>query len=254
MRKPLFGTIVVVTAALAGLVALPTSMLAQEPLAPPSSRTIRVSGVGDVQAKPDQAHIDLAVEAAAATAQAAGEQNARTMERVISALVAAGVPRAEIETRNYSVYPEYAPPSPRDTIERQPRILGYRASNMVSVRTQDLTRVGRLIDAALGAGANRVDGVRFSLKDAEAPRAEAIGKAVQGARRSAEAIASALGVRLGPVLDASTSSNPVRPYPVAMMREVAASFADAPPTPIQPGEQTVMANVFLVFGIVEGPQ
>lgn len=254
MRNLLFGKSLAVAAAVTALAVAPASVLGQEPVAPPAARTIRVSGVGEIQVKPDQAHINLAVEAAAATAQAAGEQNARTMERVISALVAAGVPRTEIETRNYSVYPEYAPPSPRDTVERQPRIQGYRATNMVSVRTQDLARVGRLIDAALGAGANRVDGVHFSLKDAEASHSEAIGKAVTRARGSAEAIANALGVRLGRVLDASTVMGPPRPYPAAMMRAEAASFADAPPTPIQPGEQTVMASVTLIFAIEGGSE
>ena len=198
---------------------------------------------------PDQAHIDLAVETFAATAKAAGEENARKMERVIQALVRAGVARTEIETRNFAVYPEYLPNDTSST----PRIRGYRVSNMVAVRTAELARVGNLLDAALGAGANRVESVRFSLKNPAEATNRALQNAVQQARASAETMAGALGVRLGRVLDASTSAEPPRPYPVAMMRmdmEVA-SFAKAS-TPIQPGEQTVSATVWLVYAIEGG--
>lgn len=214
----------------------------------PAARTIRVTGTGEIQATPDQAHIDLAVETFAATAREAGEENARTMERVIRALVAAGVPRGEIETRNYSLYPEYVPPQGPRQEQEQPQIRGYRASNMVSVRTQDLTRVGPLIDAALRGGANRMDAVRFSLQDADAAQAEATRRAVVRARQSAENIASALGVQLGQVVDASTSLEVVRPVPY-MMRAREMADAASTPTPIEPGEQTVTATVLVVFAI-----
>lgn len=217
----------------------------------PGERTIRVTGTGEVQATPDQAHIDLAVETFAATAREAGEENARTMERVIRALVAAGVPRGEIETRNYSLYPEYVPPQGPRQEQEQPQIRGYRASNMVSVRTQDLAQVGPLIDAALRAGANRMDAVRFSLRDADTAQAEATRRAVTRARQSAENIASALGVQLGQVVDASTTLEVVRPMPY-MMRERAVADVAAAPTPIEPGEQTVSATVLVVFAIAGG--
>jgi uncharacterized protein len=207
-------------------------------------RTIRVMGTGEARATPDQAHIDLAVETFAETAREAGEENARIMERVIQALVAAGVPRAEIETRGYSLFPEYTP-QPRPTQE-QPRIRGYRASNMVTIRTSDLARVGPLIDTALAAGANRMDSVRFSLQDDEATQSEALANAVQRARRSAETMATALGVTLGPVVDASTSTELVRPMIYGMERM---AMDEAQTTPIQPREQTVSATVSLVFAI-----
>ena len=211
--------------------------------------TIRVAGTGEVKVAPDQAHIDLAVETFAATAKAAGEENARKMERVIQALVRGGVARTDVETRNYAVYPEYLPNDTSST----PRIRGYRVSNMVTVRTGDLGRVGGLLDAALGAGANRVEGEQVCLKNPADASNRALQNAVRDARASAEAMASALGVRLGRVLDASTSSEPPRPYPAAMMRMdmELASFAKAP-TPIQPGEQTVTSTVWLVYAIENG--
>ena len=239
----------VLGAALSGLV--PAQSAAQQMMAQvPAERTIRVTGVGEVQTTPDEAFIDFGVETVAPTARAASEQNARTMERVIAALVAAGIPKREIETRGFSVFPDYEP-DPRGVPE--PRIRGYRVSNMVATRTQNVGRVGALIDAALGAGANRVNGVRFGVRNADAVQAEALRRATARARAQAENIAAALGVRLGPVLDASTSGQPVRPYPMMMRARGGAESMDmAVSTPIEPGEQTVTAVVSLVFGMEGG--
>jgi uncharacterized protein len=221
-------------------------------------RVIRVIGVGQVQTAPDRAHIDLAVEAVARTARAAGEQNAAAMDRVIRALRAAGVARDDIQTRGYSLFPEYArpdrPPTPRSDVidDPQPRIVGYRAVNTVSVRTRDLARVGQLIDVALDAGANRMESLRFSLQDAEAAQDQALRQATEKARRSAEAIAASLGVRLGDVVEATTVSGiigPVAQFERAMARDMIAAAA---PTPIEPGEQTVTASVTVAFAIQGG--
>ncbi len=237
----------------------PARAAAQQPAAEAAPRVIRVAGTGEVRTAPDQAHIDLAVETFAPTAQAAGEENARLMERVVQALVRAGVPRTEIQTRGYSLYPEYAQPDPPRPMPRgepapqpdRPRIVGYRATNTVVVRTQDLARVGALIDTALGAGANRMDGLRFSLRDAEAAQNEAARQATQRARRTAESIAAALGVQLGQVLEANTATG-AAPMPVFARDSRMMMEAGAPPTPIQPGEQTVTATVMVVFAIRGG--
>lgn len=211
------------------------------------ARTIRVSGVGEVRAKPDEARIELAVETQAPTARAAGEENARIAERVIAALVRAGVPRGEIETRGYSLFPDYREPRPDDT---DPVIRGYRAANMVSVRTERLDRVGALIDVALGAGANRLNGIGFGLRNDAAPRAAALREAVAEARRAAEVMAAALGVRLGPVLDASTGVDPRPPFPMPAYRmDMAVAQSASARTPIEPGEQTVAATASLVFAV-----
>ncbi len=217
------------------------------PMPPHGERVIRVSAVGQVEAAPDEAHLDFAVETMAATAAQAARENAARMERVIAALVAAGVPRASVETRGYQVYPEYAPqPQPN----AEPTIRGYRVSNTVTVETRDIGKVGTLLDAALRAGANRVDAVRFGLSNPEAARGQAIRRATESARRDAEALAAALGVRLGAVVDASTTGEPPRPFPVMMRgRAEAMDMAQSVTTPIQPGEQTVTATVSLVFSI-----
>lgn len=221
---------------------------ASGPRVGPLERTIRVEGTGEVKVAPDEAFIDVAVETLAPTAKAAAEENARKMDKVVTALVQAGIPRKEIETRNFSVFPEYQP-QPR--AEEPPKLRGYRVSNQVEVHVRELSRVGTLLDVALGAGANRVDSVRFGLSKPEVVQGEALRDAVGRARQSAQVLASSLGVRLGPVLDASTVSEPPRPFQ-AVARFEMAEAADVT-TPIQPQEQTVTARVTLIFAIEPGP-
>lgn len=216
------------------------------PTPEPSARTLRVEGEGEAKAAPDEGWIDLAVETRASTAKAAGEENARKMERVISALTAAGLARKALDTKHYTVYPEYTQPEPRS----EPKLSGYRATNTLSVHVRELSRMGELIDRALGAGANRVDSVRFGLSQEQAVRAEALRQAVERARRSAEVLASALGVRLGPVLDASTVAEVPQLFPARMKLE-AAPQGGGPTTPIQPEEQTVTARVAIIYSIEE---
>lgn len=212
-------------------------------------RTIRVEGLGEAKVAPDEAFITLAMETLAPTAKAAAEDNARKMDKVIAALVQAGIPRKDIETSNYTVYPEYQPPVRPDEAAK---LKGYRVSNMVEVHVRELARVGALLDTALGAGANRVDSVRFGLSKPETVQGEALRNAVERARQSAQVLASSLGVKLGPVLDASTVTQPQRPMPFERFEARAASAADVT-TPIQPREQTVTATVTLVFAIEPGP-
>lgn len=238
------GTIAVLTALLGMVVAQPAPSQQGVELVTEGVRTIRVTGVGDVQVAPDLARIQLAVETIAPTAQAAGQENARQMDRVIAALVEAGIPREVIETENYSVYPQYVHDD-----GREPRISGYQATNRVSLETEALQRVGALIDVALRAGANRLEHVGFELKDSDEAQAAALREAVQQARSSALTIAAALGVRLGVVRDASTAMEPVAFDPVVMARMESQVANAPPPTPIQPGKQTVNARVVLVFEI-----
>ncbi|PTL83545.1 hypothetical protein DAT35_15980 [Vitiosangium sp. GDMCC 1.1324] len=226
----------------------PPSAPAAPSVVHPSERTLRVEGTGEVKVAPDEAFIDLAMETLAPTAKAAGEENARKMDKVIAALVQAGIPRKEIETRNYTVSPEYQPPAKPD---EAPKLKGYRVSNVVEVHVRELARVGTLLDTALGAGANRVESVRFGLSKPETVQGDALRNAVERARQSAQVLATSLGVKLGPVLDASTVTEPQHPIPVVGRFEL--SRAADVTTPIQPQEQTVQATVTLVFSIEPGP-
>jgi uncharacterized protein YggE len=222
---------------------------AQQPM-PPREPSIRVTGVGEAKAQPDEAVADFAVETSAATAQAAAAENAQLMERVIAALVRSGVPRERIETTGYNVFPDYDPtPRPEAT---EPRVRGYRVINSVAATLHDIGKVGAVIDAALGAGANRVNGVRFGLRDPQAFRQRAIDDAVRRARADGEALAASLGLTLGMVREAYTTDIGGGAPPEPMYRMAMSDAAGNAPTPINPGEQTVRATVVIVFAISQG--
>jgi uncharacterized protein YggE len=242
-------TMIAAALAAAGLAAVAEGAAAQpQTQAPGREQSIRVTGTGEARARPDQAIADFGVETSAPTAQAAAAENAQRMERVITALVRAGVPRDRIETRDYNVFPDY---DPRPMESGEPRVRGYRVMNTVSATMDDIERVGPVIDAALAAGANRVQGVRFGLRDPQAFRQRAIDDAVRRARADAEALAAALGLGLGMVREAYTADVAMMQPPMMERMAMADMAQSAAPTPISAGEQTVRATVVIVYAIFQ---
>jgi uncharacterized protein len=203
------------------------------PVQPPS---LHVSARGEVRVQPDRATVQVAVETRAANAAAAASQNAAIQQRVIAAIRALGIAAEQISTTGYNVFPDY-----RYDPARQPQLIGYRVNNTVSVEVRNIDQVGPVLDAALGAGANSISGLRFYASTAEAARRDAMARAVQSARLDAEALARAAGGTLGELLEASVGAY-YMPPPQPMMERMAAAAAPAD-TPISPGEQTVAVDV-----------
>lgn len=193
------------------------------------------SGTGTVQLPPDRATLSVAIESRAAEASGAGASNAEVVAGVREALGAAGVDAADITTAHYNVRAEWR----RQDGERIPD--GYVAETMLRVTLDDITMAGTAIDAALGAGANRIDGVQFSSSRADEARRQAISLAVQDAMGTAEAMAVAAGGSLGTLIELTTEG---ATRPIATMRAMRAeaAYADAP-TEISPGELTITARV-----------
>ena len=202
--------------------------------------TLEVSGTASVKVPADRARASFAVETEAATAQAASAENAERMDAVIQALRGAGIAGVTVETSGYTVRPRYTRQPPAQLQER--RIEGYTAVNSVQVILEDVEAIGRLIDAAIGAGANRVASVDFYAADTESARLRALREAVSKARAEAEAIAEAMDARLGPALRVRTDA----PRPGIPMRG-AFELAQAVATPVAPGEQTVTATVTITY-------
>jgi hypothetical protein len=207
----------------------------------PAVRTIEVDGNGETRTAPDTADLELAIETQAKTAEEAATSNAALSAKVIDALKSKLGDKGKVTTGGYSLNPEYD-----ERPNHKPTIIGYTAQNTVTVNTGALDLVGALIDSAIAAGANRVNSLNFSIKDDTKARAEAIAMATRDARAQADALASALDVKLGKVIKATTLSEE-RPVPVRMGRAMA-TLASAT-TPVEPGEVTVPATVSLTFEI-----
>lgn len=221
---------------------LGSALLAPAPLAGQESH-LDVNGSGFVEVAPDRARLAFAVETEAEGAREAGEANARLMDAVIRALRGTGVPELRIESTGYSLAPRYAP---RRADEPQ-RIAGYTARNTVQVITDDVETVGRLVDAALAAGANRVAGMSFEIRDPEPHRQEALRRAVATARGEAEAIANALGLRLGAPVTVQGGASAGQPRPMMRAEMMDMAMAMAPETPVEAGLQRVNANVSIRY-------
>lgn len=202
-------------------------------------RTIDVTGEATVLRAPDRAAVDLAVETLAPTAHDARAGNAAAMTAVLDALDGIGVERSDVRTVSVSLSPRYR----RSPDDPEPTIAGYQAVNRVSVRI-GVDRVGQVVDAAIGAGANRVTGIRFELSDPEAAYHAALEAAVANARREAETLAAALGETLGPVIRVSTGGASAPALQGAMAQS---ARIESLPTPVEPGELEVRATVHLTF-------
>jgi uncharacterized protein len=232
---------------LAGMAA-PAVAGAQQPQPQRPDRVINVNATGTVQREPEKAVITVAVESSAATAQAAAQANARKMDAVMAALRRIGIVPPKVRTTGYELHPEYAQPS-RENPNPTPRVVGYRAINMVLVEVDTIARVGAVIDATVSSGANRIHNLSFELRDVEAARLEALRLATAKARSEAEVLATATGQRLGPPISISSSSyfEPRQYRMEAAMRGDVAMVAPPPPTPIEPGTLNITATVNIVY-------
>jgi uncharacterized protein YggE len=209
---------------------------------------IEVSGTGSATVSPDIARAAFAVETRAASAAEAAADNATTMDAVLRALRGAGIEGLRVETFGYNLQPQYSYPT-QGGAARTRVIDGYTAVNNVRATVRDVTAVGRVIDTAVGAGANRVSSLSFEASDTESARREALAAAVRAARVQAEAIATALGRTLGPAVEVHGGA--AEPGPRPMMDAMALRAAEAP-TPVEAADQTVTASVTIRFALGPG--
>ncbi len=222
--------------------ALAASLLAVPALAesdfPPA---ISVSGEATVSVPPDLAQIDAGVASEARTAREAADANNAAMGKVLLALKGAGLAEKDYQTSRLSLQPQYAPnrtgPSP---------IVGYRASNRVTIKVHDVGKAASVIDTVTNAGANDIGGINFMVSEPSKPLDEAREKAFADARRKAEIYASAAGVTLGAPLSIIEGGAPA---PVFRSKMAAAPMAGVP---VAPGEETLSVSVNVSWAIKQG--
>ncbi|MBS1859647.1 MAG: SIMPL domain-containing protein [Acidobacteria bacterium] len=197
-----------------------------------TNRTIQATGTATVTANPDQASLDVGVVTTGATAQDSAAQNAIQTSAVINALKTVLAGNGTIQTQYYSVSPRYVPNSST--------ISGYTTNNTLHVTATDLSILGKLIDAANGAGANSVSGISFGLQNSDPFMQQALAAAAKQAVAHAGAIAGGLGGTVGPVLSAQEGGSYT---PVAVSGAAAGAGVS---TPMETGTVKVSATVTLV--------
>src|SRR6266567_894711 len=197
---------------------------------PPAA--ISVTGEATVSVPPDLAEIGGGVTSEAKTAREASEANNAAMGKVLQALKGAGIEEKDIQTARLSLQPQSAA-----NRSGPPAIAGYRASNRVTIRVRDVTKVASVIDTLVGAGANEIGGIHFVVSQASKLLDEAREKAVADARRKADIYAKAAGVTLGEALAISEEGAAA---PVFRGKVAAPMALNAP---VSPGEETLSVTV-----------
>ncbi|QHO78728.1 SIMPL domain-containing protein [Bradyrhizobium sp. CCBAU 051011] len=207
--------------------------------APPPA--ISVTGEANVSVAPDQAQIDGGVTSDAKTAREASDANNAAMGKVLLALKGAGIEEKDYQTSRLSLQPQFAT-SPR-TAERTAGIVSFRASNRVTVKIRDVTKVANVIDVLVSAGANDIGGISFTVTQASKHLDEAREKAIADARRKAEIYAKAVGVALGEPISVEEGGPP---GPLFRGKVAAPMAAGAP---VAQGEETLSVTVNVSWAI-----
>ncbi len=205
-------------------------------------RHIAVSGEGVVSQAPDMAMVTLGVSREARLAGQAMRATSEAMAEVLLGLESAGLETRDIQTTNIGLFPRYE----RTNDGRQPRVVGYIASNDVQIRVRDLDALGGILDAVVGDGANQMNGIQFMLSDPSSAMDEARAAAVADARAKADVLATAAGVTLGDVLSIREGGGANVPGP--MVRGMAMEQAAVP---IAGGEVDTRTQVSIIFAIAE---
>jgi uncharacterized protein len=219
-----------------------SALLAAPALAQSITPAISVTGEATISVPPDQAQVEAGVTADGKTAREASEANNATMGKVLLALKAAGIDGKDIQTSRLSLQPQSAPNRSTNAI------VGYRASNQVTVRLRDVAKVASTIDLLVGAGVNDIGGINFMVSQASKLLDDAREQAVADARRKAEIYAKAAGVALGAPLSIAEEGAPAPVFRAKMLGGMAA------PTPVAQGEQTLSVNVSVSWAIKQaGP-
>jgi uncharacterized protein YggE len=205
--------------------------------------------------------VTVGVKTNGTTAQEASSRNANATDDVVAALIELGIPEEQISTSSYNVYPVYSQevmsepsevcimiyPPPPECLPGQ-EIVGYAASSSLTIELDvdgDIDG-GQVIDAAIEAGANTVNGVFFFISSEmqEEIRDGLIGDAIESARHRADVAATAVGMEVTGVK--AINLNDVH-FPF-FSSGLDTSFREGGIAPtLLPGEQQVTMTVSVVY-------
>lgn len=199
-------------------------------------RTVTVSASATVSATPDEAFIQTGVSSDAATAREALTKNSAAMSKVIAWLKSSGIEAKDIQTTQFNVEPVYVYPKEG----QPPKLTGYRAQNMASVRVRDLARLGDVLDQLVTAGATQMNGISFNVSRAETLKDDARKQAMANALRRAQLYAEAAGAQVGAIVQIQEDVSFAGPRPMVFSK---ARAAMAESVPVEQGSQDLEARV-----------
>jgi uncharacterized protein len=232
-----------IASSFATLLVLGSVMNASAQITTPTSDGTLLSVSADAKATrvPDVASMSTGVVTQAADANGALRANAEEMNKMMAAIKAAGIAERDVQTSGINIYPQY-----QYAENQPPKITGYQASNTVTLKVRDISKLGKVLDALVASGANQVNGPSFEIDEPEAAYDEARRNALKKAQERAEMYAKTLGLRVRRIVSIDEGGGYQPPVPVRMMAMKSASM-EAMDTPVSPGESTLTANLNVVF-------
>lgn len=204
--------------------------------------TFSVAGEGKAMVTPDIAIVNVGVTAQGATVKQVQQELNAKINAVSDAIKKLGVDAKDIQTSNYSIYPNY------DFQSGGQRITGYQANSNLTIKVRDIDRTNSVIDGATANGANQVGGISFDVDDKTKAQNEAREEAVAEAKRKAADAARIAGFTLGRVINyTETFGDEARPIP--MLERAVGAPGVSEPTQVEPGTTEVRVVVTLSFQI-----
>ncbi|TSA44533.1 DUF541 domain-containing protein [bacterium] len=229
-----------------------------ESIQPSSFRSFSVSGEGKVVAVPDVAQFDFSVVTEGEKNLGALQtENTKKMNKAIDFVKSNGVQDKDVKTQNYTISPRYQSYNCYRPLESsvQPcppaEIVGYTVSQNVQVKVRDFSKIGDILGGVVGAGANTVSQLQFTIDDPESIKSEARAEAIEKAKTKAEEVAKAGGFSVGRLLgiDEYGQSPVYYGYGAGSGDMMAKSMESAPTPAIEPGSQDVKISVTLRYEI-----
>lgn len=208
--------------------------------------TFTVSGEGRITASPDIALVTVGVQTNGSTVKQVQDELNRKINAVSDAVKRVGVKDEDIQTSNYSVYPQYDYQSGLPTQAGGQRIAGYQASSNLSIKVRNIDRTNEVIDGATAAGANQIGGISFDVDNKTKAQNQAREKAVREAKRKADDAARIAGFRLGKIVNYQESFGGGMP-PVPLMARAEADKGVSEPTQVEPGSSEIVVTVSLSY-------
>lgn len=195
---------------------------------------------GEVRLPADRAWVNFSIDTRHSSAAEAGRLNSQATAALLEGLKSSGVAAADIVTSGYNVSQNY-----ENDKNRGMRPSGFIARNSIRVTVSKVENIGLVIDAGLAGGAMQVSVMQLGPTDSNDARRRALALAVAGARRDAEAMATAAGGSLGRLIQLTSFSGGAPMLREMDYNQVVATSAGSGgyngPTPFSPREITISA-------------
>lgn len=207
-----------------------------------AGKTLTVHGTSSITLKADYGSINLGVNTKGATVAEAQAANSETMDKVIAAIREQGVAEEDIVTSSFNVYANYD--YQYSKLTEGESVSGYQVENMLMVTVRDLNKISKVLDAAMGAGANQSYGITFSSSEQAKAYDEALKAAAKDGARKAELLAASMDKALGELVTMEEKEYSYNLYGGSAMYKAEDAAAG---TPILAGQIVVNATVSLTY-------